>query len=134
VAERVQLAKNIGAQIFVSVHCNGGTSTSTGTETWVHDNASALTNKLAGYVQTKMVASLGKANRGVKKAPSQRNNNDNIYVLDPVNIGSVWSVLPEPLFISNPTEENLLMSSTTQQKIADAIAAGIFQFVAEQPL
>lgn len=128
-AARVNASNSFGAHIFVSVHINAGGGT--GVETWVHDNSSSYTNSLATYVNNRMAIELSASNRGVKKAPSQRNG-QNIYVIDPANINA-WAILPEVLFIDNATDRAKLQNSTYLQKAADAIATGINSFVATLP-
>lgn len=128
-AARANASNNFGAHIFVSVHINSGGGT--GVETWVHDNSTSYTNSLATYVNNRMAIELGASNRGVKKAPSQRNN-QNIYVIDPANTNA-WAILPEVLFIDNATDRAKLQNSTYLQKAADAIATGINSFVATLP-
>lgn len=125
---RAAEAKSWGAHIYCSVHINSGGGT--GVETWVHDNANANTNSLASYVNNAMASDLGVANRGVKKAPSQRPNRDNIYVIDPKNT-SAWAILPEVLFIDTQSDLNKLLSS--KQIAAGAIARGINSFSNTMP-
>ncbi|GGH62562.1 hypothetical protein GCM10008014_39130 [Paenibacillus silvae] len=52
---------------------------------------------MANAVNNALVAALGKTDRGVKKAPSQRGGT-NIHVIDPKNT-KAWAILPEMLFI-----------------------------------
>lgn len=69
---------------------------------------------LAHFVQEKLVATLGRRDRGVKQAP--------FYVL----VGcQMPSILVEVAFISNPEEEKLLTDPSWQQKAAEAIFEGI---------
>ncbi|MHA7584735.1 N-acetylmuramoyl-L-alanine amidase [Chryseobacterium mucoviscidosis] len=122
-------SNNFGANMYVSLHVNSGPASATGVETWIHDNASSYTSSLATYVNNALVNALGKANRGIKKAPSQRAG-DNIYVIDPKNTKS-WAILPELLFISNTSDRQTLISN--KQTCARAIANGINSFVATLP-
>ncbi|MFJ7828538.1 N-acetylmuramoyl-L-alanine amidase [Psychrobacillus sp. NPDC096623] len=69
--------------------------------------------------------------KGVRKAPSQREN-VNIYVVDP-SVNKAWAVLPEFLYIDNATDIPKLKSSTYRQYAAEGIATGINNFVATLP-
>jgi len=129
-ASRVSASNSFGADIFVSVHINAGGGT--GVETWVHDNSSSNTNKLATSVNNAMASRLSANNRGVKKAPSQRANRANIYVVDPA-YNKAWAILPEVLFIDNSTDLAKLQSSTNRQAAAEAIASGINSFISTLP-
>ncbi|WP_028592801.1 N-acetylmuramoyl-L-alanine amidase family protein [Paenibacillus massiliensis] len=126
-AARSKASNDFGASIFVSLHVNAGGGT--GFETWIHDNASSNTASLARYVNNALVGSLGKANRGVKKAPSGRNGT-NIYVIDPKNT-KAWAILPELLFIDAASDRSTLVAN--KQKCAQAIASGIRSFVNTLP-
>jgi N-acetylmuramoyl-L-alanine amidase len=76
-----------------------------------------LSSRLAESVHTKMVRLMKREDRGVKQAP--------FLVL----YGAVMpAVLLEVGFVSNPTEARWLSSERDQSRIADAIAAGIFDF------
>ena len=133
-AARAQASNTFKANIFISVHVNAGGGT--GVETWVHDNASSNTIKLAGYVSKALASKLSATLRspttdGVKKAPSQRPAG-NIYVIDPKNTNA-WAILPEILFIDHATDIPKLKSSTQRQNAAEAIASGVSSFVATLP-
>jgi N-acetylmuramoyl-L-alanine amidase len=128
-ASRVTASNNFKANIYISVHVNAGGGT--GVETWVHDNASSNTVKLAQSVNQVLASRLSATSRGVKKAPSQRNN-QNIYVIDPA-VNKAWAILPEVLFLDNATDIPKLQSSTYRQAAAEAIATGVNNFVATLP-
>lgn len=128
-SERTAASNNFGAHIFVSLHNNSGGGS--GIETWVHDNSTTNTQKLAKSVNDKLASDLSATNRGVKYCPSGRNGN-NIYVIDPRNIRA-WAILAEILFIDSSTDRAKLISSTYQQTAADAIAAGISNFTSTLP-
>lgn len=123
---RVSASNTFGADIFVSIHNNIGGGAASGVETWVHENSSSLTNSLASYVNNSMASRLSANNRGIKKAPRDRQG-DNIHVIDPANINS-WAILPEVLFLDNTTDANKLKSATYLQYAAEAIATGMFNF------
>lgn len=64
-AYRSNLANSIGADLFVSIHCNAGGGT--GTETYYY-YGNADGKRLATYIQNYVTSSLGTSNRGVKEA------------------------------------------------------------------
>ncbi len=69
--ERTNKANAWGADILISVHHNaylGRWGTHTGTETFIYDNASNESLKLAKSVQAKIVGAYGLYDRGVKRA------------------------------------------------------------------
>ncbi|KGP77671.1 MULTISPECIES: N-acetylmuramoyl-L-alanine amidase [unclassified Paenibacillus] len=125
--DRSIASNNFGADIYVSLHINAGGGT--GIETWIHDNASSYTTSLANAVNNSLVAALGKTNRGVKKAPSQRGGT-NIHVIDPKNT-KAWAILPEMLFIDTASDRNTLVAN--KQTCARAIANGINSFAMTLP-
>ena len=77
--ERVQKAKNWGADVFVSIHMNSASAAAQGAEVWypnssynseIHNNG----QKLASEIEKELV-SLGLADRGVKIRNSQNGSN-----------------------------------------------------------
>jgi len=113
-ADRANMANNIGADYFISIHANAATSpTAHGTETY-HYPGSTKGRELAQSVQEELVAATGLTNRGVKE--------ENFYVL---RVTSMPAILVELAFISNPEEEKLLTSSEFQNICARAIWDGV---------
>ncbi len=123
--DRSNIANLYNASVFVSVHCNASTSSAPyGTETYCYfplENPGLYLQKderynLALRLQQSLVASLGRADRGVKQS--------NLSVL---RESVMPSALVELAFISNPTEEALLQQQQfrdlASQAIADAIGA-----------
>ena len=85
-------------EIFCSIHLNAATAAAVGTETWYYFSGRCYT--LATKVQPRLVAHLGRANRGVKQ------NGWTVIT----GSSSIPAVLTEGLFISNATEYNMLNS------------------------
>ncbi len=136
--ERTDLCRRIKPDIFISIHCNSAASkTARGLETYcltpagessfasnkpqaakelgnVTDKANA---RLAYEVQKNVLATTGANDRGVKHA--------RFFVLKNIQCPGV---LIETGFISNLSEERLLISPAYQEKIAAGIANAIAAF------
>jgi|GEM_PF-1399273 len=111
---RCDIANNVNADFFVSIHSNSSDSSSAvGTETY-YSTVKPSDSSLAKIMQDNLVAENNLLNRGVKSA--------NFYVL---NNTKMPSVLVELGFISNPNEEKLLDSPDFQTKSANGLAKGI---------
>lgn len=111
---RYTLANNIGADLFVSIHCNAGGGV--GTETYCYYGNSEG-RRLAGYVQNYATSMLGTANRGVKEAGFSVIKNTNMT-----------AVLFETAFIDSSSDAAKLSDSWCQQMFAEAIARGICDY------
>jgi N-acetylmuramoyl-L-alanine amidase len=118
---RVQIANSSGAKAFISIHNNAAASSAAhGTETYYWSGASADSAgaQLARLIQEEVVAEIGLRNRGVLGA--------DFYVLRNTIMPAA---LLEGAFISNPTEEQLLMTPSFRQRIAEGVYRGIRRFV-----
>ena len=126
-AQRVELTKSYKGSAFVSLHANSATNTSYhGHEVLVPTGESYTTNP---YISASR--SLGAAiNRELgARIPTIRNRGvkyQNVYV---VGKNSVPSTLVEYGFISNANDRSHLTSTTYRQRMADATASGIHQFM-----
>lgn len=126
-AQRVELTKSYKGSAFVSIHNNSSTNTSYhGHEVLVPTGESYTTNP---YISASR--SLGTAiNRELgARIPTIRNRGvkyQNVYV---VGKNSVPSTLVEYGFISNANDRSHLTSTTYRQRMADATASGIHQFM-----
>lgn len=127
--ERSNIANELNAAVFVSIHINSYvTSIPGGTETYFYAplNDPELSEqrdertRLAKAIQTELVNSLQRENRGVKEA--------NLSVLRNTMMPSA---LAEIVFISNPAEEALLQTTAFKDRAAQAIANGILSFMQE---
>lgn len=83
--------------VFNSIHLNAFNGTATGTETWYYWDGGNSHN-LANYVQSNLVALLGRANRGVKQ------NGWTVIT----GSSNVPAVLSEGLFVDNNTEWSMI--------------------------
>ena len=114
--EKSDISNNVKPDYFVSIHANSFTvPTVSGIETF-YFSGSAEGQKLAQAVQTELIKETGRVNRGVKIA--------NFYVLDNTD---ATAILVETSFLSNPEEEQLLITEDYQNKLAKAISTGIIK-------
>jgi N-acetylmuramoyl-L-alanine amidase/type II secretory pathway predicted ATPase ExeA len=153
--ERAEIANEGGADLFISIHANSSDiAQARGVETYylnlagstesmafvarenalaqssVHDlpemikkithgERMAESRQLAENIQTSLsqrlqLVSLNETNRGVKQAP--------FIVLTGANMPAVLS---EISFVSNPTDESLLLESGQRQRVAEGLYRGI---------
>ncbi len=115
---RTDLANNAKADLFVSIHSNALSETSSGTETYHFYYAGAGSQALAALIHERVVASLGLPDRGIKTA--------GFYVLKNTTMPAV---LVEGAFLSNPTEALRLADPNVRQVLADAITGGVVEYV-----
>jgi N-acetylmuramoyl-L-alanine amidase len=115
-AARVAIANDAHADIFVSIHNDSFTShTAIGTTSFHYGDPESV--KLAGLIQSGLIAELGTKDRGVRFA--------SFYTL---RYAAMPSVLTEVAFISNPEEEVLLASLNGRIKAAESIFQGIVKY------
>ncbi|MGB9886888.1 MAG: N-acetylmuramoyl-L-alanine amidase [Moorellales bacterium] len=116
--ERSSLANTVGADLFVSVHCNAAEDkTANGTETIVY-RFGGMAERLARKVQAQLVATLRTCDRGVKEK--------NLHVCRETRMPAI---LVELAFISNVDEEKKLASPDWQKAAARAIARGVADYL-----
>ncbi|MHB8122577.1 MAG: N-acetylmuramoyl-L-alanine amidase family protein [Desulfuromonadaceae bacterium] len=110
--------KGDSALVFVSIHLNSSEDPKAhGTETFHHPD-SQEGKILAGHIQSRLVNSLGLYDRKVKSA--------NFAVL---RTKAKAAALAEVCFVSNPTEESLINQANTREKVARAIAHGVYDYL-----
>ncbi len=114
-APRAQMANNLGANLFVSIHTNAATASARGTECYTHPNDNSKTKNLSANISKSISSRLGIANRGHKE--------ENFAVL---RLTSMPAVLVETAFISNSSDANLLKNR--QDDFANAIANQILSY------
>lgn len=117
---RVQIAESARASAFVSVHINSldaNASQVNGVETYHAPNAS-LGKNLAELVHQQIIASTGANDRGVRSA--------RFHVIVKT---SMPAILVETGFITNPAEASKLVNTAYQERMAEAIAKGVDQFL-----
>lgn len=116
-------SNNWGADLFVSIHCNGAAAPkANGTETW-YFGGSDDGELLAECINSQLVNSIDLTDRGAKAAVPGRNG---LYVLTNTD---ATAVLVETAFISNSSDAYNL--HTIPDVFAHAIARGITDYVAE---
>lgn len=111
---RVNLAKQWGADVFVSIHANAGATSAHGIETYIDDTAGTDVYEVARSIHDNLIVVTGARNRGIKRS--------NFYVLDKFK-GK--SVLTECGFMTNAEELSNLKSTEYRNKCAEGIAKGL---------
>ncbi len=121
-AERKAKATKASVDAVVSMHANaygsGGWNDASGIETFVSaDGLPSNEITLASNIQNHLIKDLGRKNRGVKKG--------NLYMtkVSP----KIPSILVEAGFMTNREEAVLLMSSSYQEKVAEAVIKGLVE-------
>ncbi|MBP3400863.1 MAG: N-acetylmuramoyl-L-alanine amidase [Selenomonadales bacterium] len=115
--DRIVVAEELQADVFVSIHLNSFTSPDIGGVETYYYQGSLEGERLAYAVQKSLMDQFDLKDRGVKTA--------NFYLL---KNSSMPSILTELAFISNPREEQLLISSNAQALFAQAILTGLKQY------
>ena len=125
---RAQMANNLGADLFVSIHQNSNTSSApSGTEVlyMVHGNETSgngLTSKKAAQtLLNNVVNALGTTNRGIKVRKD-------LIVL---NQTDVPAVLVETCFISNPSDAAIIAQDRYKDAMAQALYSGIRELLSQ---
>ena len=115
---RVNIAVQHHADLFVSLHANACADTKVGGVTSYDFPQSARGNSLAQALQNRLVQTANRPDRGIQPA--------GFYVL---KYSPMPAALVEMLFLSNPQEEALLRQKPFQDKLANALALGIEDYV-----
>jgi N-acetylmuramoyl-L-alanine amidase len=133
---RIEQAARIAAvgnvRIYVSIHFNGGPASLRGTETYYNgENAGPESRRLAEALQRHVVAELGAygyatADRGAKEDLLAGKPYGHFFSLR----GGMPSALVEGLFLSNPTEGQLLLQEEPRQALARGYVGGIMTYFA----
>ncbi|MFE4710992.1 MULTISPECIES: N-acetylmuramoyl-L-alanine amidase [unclassified Paenibacillus] len=117
--ERAKLANNLNASLFVSVHGNSppvGTKTSpSGTETHYSRKESL---QFAQIVHKYLIQATGLPDRGIKQT--------SLHVTRETKMPAI---LLEVGFLTNAKDEALMYSDDFQQKVAEAVVAGIKEYL-----
>ena len=118
-SDRCQVANDIDADIFISIHCNALANNTTyeGLFTF-YSTGSTKGQKLAQYVQDATAASTGTINRGIR-------NNSDYTVLRKTDMPAI---LVETGFMSSHNELMNLCDSDYQMLLAQGMAEGIMQY------
>ena len=117
--ERVDFAEAKKADLFVSVHANASNKEEIhGIETHYYHEYS---KEFASLVQAQLAQKTSAHNRGILQSK--------FYV---INHTTMPAILVETGFISNVNERNSLLSEKRQKQTAEAIAAGILEFLKKE--
>lgn len=116
--ERVKVAQNINADIFISIHANSGPVAATGVETFY---SRSVSKELANIMHKYLVKSSGLKDRGVKMAS-----------LHVTRETTMPAVLLEGGFLSNKSDEAVLFTENFQNNVAKGIVAGIKEYLGIQ--
>lgn len=125
-AERVRIANEWGADIFISVHANAATSPlAKGMEVWTTVGQTAA-DPIAESIANALISGFPELVFRSDLSDGDKDKEANFYVLRWTNAPAV---LVELAFISNPQEEELLRSPDYQDKATWAIAKGITDYL-----
>lgn len=125
--ERPEIANQLGASLYVSIHCNSFSSSNAyGTETHYDNNDQSAeyginSKRVAQIVQEELMKNLDTTDRKLK-------DGSKLVVLRKSNMPSV---LVETAFMSNPDDLNRLMDDSFREKVAQAVANGIIRSLNE---
>ena len=113
---RVDYAQSRNADMFISIHMNSSdSSASNGTETFYYTPQSL---PFAREIHNEFVQATGRKSRGVSRA--------RFYVIRKTTMPSV---LLECAFVSNPTEENIALSTAWRERLAQGVTRGVINYV-----
>ena len=112
--DRVEIAENVNADLFLSIHCNSFEPDARGTETYYDTPQS---EELANTVHKHLVAATGFPDRGAKTS--------GFYVIKNTTMPSN---LVELGFITNAEEDKQLLTPEFQQRIAKSLADAIYEY------
>lgn len=114
-SERVSLANNAKADLFLSIHANSGPAAATGSETY-YNRANSKT--LANTVHKYLVQAAGLKDRGVKTG--------NFAVIRDTTMPAI---LLEVGFLSNKNDEAALFNETFQNRVAEGVVKGMKEYL-----
>ncbi len=124
---RAQIANAAHADLFVRIHADGATGSSTNgihvlypatTKGWTDDIAAA-SKKAASIAQRDLVAATGAKDRGIDARSDMTG----------FNWSDVPVILPEIGFMTNPAEDRALATASYQDKIVKGLAQAILEFL-----
>lgn len=121
--QRVAIAREHTADLFISIHCNGSPSSRwSGAQTFYYPGNSEHNRVLALSIQKEVVRLVGRTNRQAQKIEHQ-------YILKQLEIPAVNV---EVGFMSHPEEAKLLNDPAYQRKLAWAVFVGLVKFLAAE--
>ncbi len=138
--ERVAYATSVGANVFVSIHINSGSSAASGAEVYYpNSNYNATVGTIGHDLAEKILAklvSLGLANRGTKIRNSESGDTyddgslcDYYGVIRRAKKAGIPGLIVEHAFVSNASDaSNFLSSDEKLQALGVADATGIAEY------
>ena len=115
--KRKQIIENSGANFVVSIHMNSfPTNSSRGAQVF-YEKDNNTSKSLADCIQTEFLRTLIK--------PRKNSSAGDYYILSCTNVPSV---LIECGFVSNPEEENLLLSKDYREKLCYSVLCGCIMY------
>lgn len=120
-ADRVALAKNVNANLFLSIHQNSYTNSVSNGSTVLYNsnsNFSSESKELAILIRDEIVSALGTKSLEVV-------DRSDLYVL---NYNECVAVLAEVAFVSNPSDADKIRLETNRQKVAQAFVNAINKY------
>ncbi len=119
IADRTKLANSLGVDALISVHINAFTDPAAhGISTYYKDG---LGNELAQLLQAEMLAEFGRRDRGIKS--------DRLWM---THESKMPAALTECMFMSNPTEAEIMKQPDFAKRYGKCIAMGAIKFMGLQ--
>ncbi len=120
--KRANIARDAGADAYISIHFNGWNGVVQGTETYIHSKAGDASMKLAKHVQTQMLQATGLTDRHVKK--------NSFGTLNPSSHHSKTAAcLVEVSFLDVVDECKRLKNESYRNRIAEAIRTAVNSYL-----
>jgi N-acetylmuramoyl-L-alanine amidase len=129
IEQSARIAAVGNVRIYVSIHFNGGPPSLSGTETYFNGETTPDSRRLAMALQRSVVAELAEfgyatADRGAKEDLLAGKPYGHFFSLR----GPMPSALVEGLFLSNPSEAQLLLQEVARQALARGYVGGIVAY------
>ncbi|HOV79348.1 MAG TPA: N-acetylmuramoyl-L-alanine amidase [Bacillota bacterium] len=125
-SERVRIANEFGADVFISIHANAYSSPAAkGLEVWTTKGQTGA-DPIAESIADALIAAFPDLVFRSDLSDGDKDKESNFYVL---YYTDAPAVLVELGFITNPTEEELLNSPDYQARAARAIAEGLAEYL-----
>ena len=136
--DRVDMAKQWGANVLVSIHINSASPAATGAEVWYPNsnyNSAIHTEgeQLASQIQNQLVA-LGLYNRGIKVKDAENDKYADGSKADYYSIirnskkNGFPGIIVEHAFVTNASDANFMAQESNLQKLGIADATGIANY------
>lgn len=117
-SDRVKIANDLNADLFISIHANAGSATASGVETY-YTRADSLA--LAKVMHKHLVASSGLTDRGVRSK--------SLHVTRETKMPAI---LLECGYLSNKSDNAKLFTEDFQDRVAEGIVKGIKEYLGLQ--